>query len=167
MPLCETVTDLTTARASLARRRYGVIEVVGGQFVRVRLRPWPKIVSVPGILLLGGWYHRHARGDRVWLYYNQPWRFSNFLVAKYVVSSQAASLRSLKGALEALDEIARIKHSDALLCDVANWRIGPRLLARAGWAPHCPSRWHRHYIKRFYGAYPEKGMTNVECLNVE
>jgi hypothetical protein len=53
-----------------------------------------------------------------------------------------------------LDEIARLKRSDALLCDVSNWRISERLMARFGWEPHCPSRWHRHYIKRFYGEYP-------------
>ena len=162
MPLFETAADLTADRAVLARRRFGIIEVSDGRLVRVRLRPWPTIVSVPGILLCGGWHHGHARGDRVRLYYNQPWRFDNFLAVKYVVSTRGASLRSLKCALDVLDEIARIKHSDALLCDVANWRISPRLLARAGWAPHCPARWHRHYIKRFYGTYPELHMSTPE-----
>lgn len=56
--------------------------------------------------------------------------------------------------LAALDEIARIKQTDALLADVLNFRISPRMLARYGWASHKPSRWHRHYIKRFYGSYP-------------
>ena len=57
-------------------------------------------------------------------------------------------------ALAVLDEIARLKQSDAILCEVANWRISREMLARFGWVPHCPSRWHRHYIKRFYGEYP-------------
>ena len=55
-----------------------------------------------------------------------------------------------------LDEIARLKQSDALLCDVSSGRITTRLLSRWGWEPHCPSWFHRHYIKRFYGVYPAR-----------
>jgi hypothetical protein len=154
MPLFETVTDLAKQCETLRRRRYGVIEVADGRFQRVLLRPAPKIVSVPGILLFGGWHHRHCRGDRVRLYYNQPRRFSNFLVLKYIESARDTSMATAIRALAVLDEIARRKGSDALLCDVANWRITTKLLARWGWAPHCPSRFHRHFIKRFYGTYP-------------
>jgi hypothetical protein len=152
-PLFETVTDLRE-QAERLRRRYGVIEVVDGELRRVVLRPWPKIVSAPGIWLFGGWHHRHCRGDRVLLYYNQPLRFPNFLVLSYFQSARDTTFRSVRRALGTLDEIARLKQSDAILCDVANWRISPRALARFGWAPHCPARWHRHYIKRFYGTYP-------------
>ena len=27
-------------------------------------------------------------------------------------------------------------------------------MARLGWEPHKPQRWHRNYIRRFYGTYP-------------
>ncbi len=153
-PLFETVVDLQRQADVLRHRRYGVIEVAGGQLQEIRLRPLPKVVSAPGILLLGGNYHRRFSGDRLWLYYNQPLRFPRFLVLKYIVSTRQGSLASLCRALETLDEIGRLKRSDALLCDVANWRISRRFMARYGWEPHCPSRWHRHYIKRFYGNYP-------------
>jgi len=154
MPLFESVTDLQAQADVLRRRRYGVIEVEHRQFRRVLLRPWPKIVSAPEVLLLGGWHHRHRDGDRIRLYYNQPHRFSNFLVLKYVVSTRATQMGTLTRALDVLDEIARLKRSDALLCDVGNWRITTRMISRYGWVPHNPSRWHRHYIKRFYGEYP-------------
>jgi hypothetical protein len=154
MPLFETITDLAAGAETLKRRRYGVIEMAGGQFVQIRLRPWPKTISGPGIVLFGGPYHRHVPGDRLWLYYNQPRRFLNFLVLRYVVSTRASSFSNLVKALDVLDYIARLKTSDAALCDVGNWRVSKRLLARWGWTPHCPSRWHRHYIKRFYGTYP-------------
>ncbi len=72
------------------------------------------------------------------------------------MSGQETGFSSLARALDVLDEIARLKRSDALLCDVGNWRIGAKLLARWDWQPHCPSRWHRHYIKRFYGNYPPR-----------
>ncbi len=49
---------------------------------------------------------------------------------------------------------SRIKGSDAIVTDVANFRISERLLARLGWERHTASRWHRNYIKRFYGQYP-------------
>ena len=32
--------------------------------------------------------------------------------------------------------------------------ISDRLLARLGWEAHKPQRWHRNYIRRYYGEYP-------------
>jgi hypothetical protein len=154
MPLFRSITDLAKEADTLRRHRYGVIEAIDGEFRRVMLRPLPKIVSVPGIQLFGGWRHHHLLGDRVRLYYNQPRRFSNFLVLKYAESTRNASMGTLTRAMAVLDEIARIKRSDALLCDVSNARITTKLMSRWGWLPHCPSWFHRHYIKRFYGVYP-------------
>jgi hypothetical protein len=154
VPLFETVTSLSGSTEALRCHRYGVIEAVDGQFRRVVLRPWPKIVSAPGILLIGGWQHDHCAGDRVRLFYNQPRGHSNFLVLKYIGSTRGATLGTVTRALAVLDEIARLKGSDALLCDLANGRITTKLMSRRGWEPHCPSRFHRHYIKRFYGVYP-------------
>jgi hypothetical protein len=152
-PLFETVTDLNAQRDALKSRRHGVVEAVDGRFHRVVLRPFPKMVSIPEVLL-GEWLHKHRPGDRCLLYYDQPWRFPNFLSVKYIVSGRETSYGTCCRVLEALDEIARIKGTDALLASVANWRISRRLLARWGWEPHCRSWWRRHYIKRFYGNYP-------------
>jgi hypothetical protein len=152
--LLETITDLNEGAGSLRRRRYGLIEVVDGRFHRVRLRPLPKLANALEMLLLGRWQHEYWPGDRIRLYYNQPWRCPNFLALTYAVSARDTSMQSACRALDVLDAIARLKRSDALLCDAANWRISARLLGRWGWEPHCPSRWHRHFIKRFYGNYP-------------
>jgi hypothetical protein len=76
------------------------------------------------------------------------------LALTYVLSTRQCRLATFKGALDVLDEIARLKGTDALLCDAANSRISDRLLSRWGWQSHCPSRWHRNFIKRFYGVYP-------------
>jgi hypothetical protein len=157
MALFETVSDLEDGAETLRRRPYGVIEVADGKMSRIMLRPFPKIVSAPGILLIGQWRHRRRRGDRVRLYYNQPRRFRNFLVLKYVESTRNTSMGTVTRALAILDEIARLKRSDALLCDVSNWRVTSKLIGRYGWVPHCPSWFHRHYIKRFYGEYPSAG----------
>jgi hypothetical protein len=155
MPLFQSVTDLAADAEILRRRRYGVIEVADGRLLRILLRPFPKIASAPEVVMLGGWRHAHRRGDRILLYYNQPMRFSNFLVLRSAVSARQTSMKSLCRALAVLDEIARLKQSDALLCDVANWRISTALMGRWGWGPHCPARWHRHFIKRFYGDFPK------------
>ncbi len=154
MPLFETVTSLSAGSDVLRRRAYGVIEVVGGRFSRVSLRPFPKLVSLPEILLLGRFSHDRRRGDRCLLYYNQPLRHRNYLVMKYAVSTRGTRLATINRALDVLAEIARLKGSDAILADVANWRISRRAMARWGYEPHCSSRWHRHYIRRFYGEYP-------------
>jgi hypothetical protein len=103
---------------------------------------------------MGQWYHNHVHGDRMRFYYNQPRRFPNFLALKFAISANGTTWATAHRALEALDEIARIKSIDALLLDAANFRISPRMLARQGWEPHTNSRWHRNYIKRFYGTYP-------------
>ena len=150
----ETVTDLRLGREPLGRRHYGVVEAREGALFRIRLRPLPKIGSIPEALVLGGWYHRHRPGDRCLLYYHQPRRFPNFLVVKYLLSANATSFGTIRRALETLDEIARIKRSDAILCDAANWRLSTAIMTRLGWQSHCPSRWHRHFIRRFYGEYP-------------
>lgn len=157
MPLLASITDLTRDAGVLCQRRYGVIEVIDGQFRRVLLRPWPKILVGPEVLWFGQWLHQRRRGDRVLLYYNQPWRFPKFLALAYAVSARETTMRSIRVGLEVLDEIARRKQSDALLCDVGNWRISQRFMQYWGWEPHCPTAWwHRHFIKRFYGTYPPR-----------
>ena len=155
--LFTTVTDLERDADVLRRRRYGMIEMARGRLVGIHLRPWPKLVSLPEIIWIGTPFHRKTDGDRCWLYYNQPFRHRNFLALPYVVSTAKGSLASFHGALIILDEIARIKRSDAILCDATNQRISDRLFKRWGWEPHLPNSRRRHFIKRFYGEYPESG----------
>lgn len=148
MPLFETVTDLTTAADVVARRRYGVIETAQGRLVRIALRPFPKIVTHFGGLWWGRLTRRLRSGNRCRLYFNQPRRFPNFLALRYVVTTPDADYATFRRALTVLDEIARVKGVDALLCDAANARFSDRFLARLGWEPHAPMRGHRNYIKR-------------------
>jgi hypothetical protein len=133
-----------------------LIEARAGRLAAIRLRPWPKIISALEIEWWGHWQHATRSEDVCFLYYNQPWRFPNFLAVKYAVSGRRCSLATMHRVLEALDEVARIKGTDALLCDVWNSRIHERMLARHGWEPQRRSRWHRNYIKRFYGHYPPR-----------
>ncbi len=119
----------------LARAHYGVIEMIDGRLAAIHLRPWPKIISSLEIAWLGQRWHQRRRGDRCLIYYNQPRRYPNFLVLKYTVSQRGTTLATFQRGLAVLDEIARLKRSDAILCDVCNLRISDRLLARWGWQP--------------------------------
>ncbi|HEV3024600.1 MAG TPA: hypothetical protein VGX76_19125 [Pirellulales bacterium] len=163
-PWFETVTDFAERADVVRRRRHGVIEIIEGRFHRLRLRPFPKLGTLANVYLSGRWFHRHWTGNRCRLYYDQPRACPNFLALKYVVSTRDATLSTFHTALVVLDEIARLKRTDALLCDVANLRISDRLMARWGWQQHKPQRWHRNYIKRFYGVYPsECGLRIADC----
>lgn len=152
--LTATITDWSSGAEQLRRGRYGVIEAGGSRIVAVHLRPWPKLVSWPEFWPAGTDYHARGAADRCWLYFNQPRRFSNFLALRYIISTHGTSFATFRAALRALDRLAELKRSDALLCDAANTRLSDRLLQRFGWEPHTAARWRRNFIKRFYGVYP-------------
>ena len=154
-PLFTTVTDLSAQAGALRVGRHGVIEVVDGRLRHVRLRPFAKIVSLPEVMFWGDFYHRHWVGDRCRLFYDQVRSQPNYICLKYVLSGRDTKLGTLRGALRVLDEIARIKGTDAVVSEAFNWRISDRLAERWGWERHKPSRWRRNFIKRFYGSYPE------------
>jgi hypothetical protein len=153
MPLWETITDLEAAAPRIAARRYGLVHTQAGQFESLRLRPFPKWSSLADVHVFGRRKHEHLPGDHCWLYYNQPWGHEQFLALTFVVSSSGGTLATVRRALTVLDEIARIKRSDAILGDACNLRISDRVLRRWRWSPHKPGSGRRHYIKRFYGVY--------------
>ncbi len=150
----ETIRDFDVGREGIRAHRYGVIETAGGEPRAIHLRPWPKLVSLPELLPLGPRYHARGTADRCLLYYNQPRRMPSFLALKYLVSTAGTSYRTFRAALRMLDRVAELKRVDAIVCDAANLRLSDRLMARLGWEPHRPQRWHRNYIRRFYGVYP-------------
>jgi hypothetical protein len=156
--LIETIDDLASGCQRICVRRYGVIETADGQFRSLCLRPWPKLIAAPEFLPLGPRYHQRGEADRCLLYYNQPRSMPNFLALKYIVSTLGTSYQTFRAALKVLDAIAEMKQTDAIVCDAANVRLSDRLLARLGWEPHKPQRWHRNYIRRFYGVYPAHGL---------
>jgi hypothetical protein len=151
----ETICDFGANRERIRARKYGVIETTGGELRAVHLRAWPKMFALPELLPLGPGYHGPGDADRCLLYYNQPRRMPNFLALKYVVTTLGTSYQTFRAALRALDAIAELKGIDAIVCDATNMRLSERFMARMGWEPHKPQRWHRNFIRRFYGVYPE------------
>jgi hypothetical protein len=161
----ETIDGFATGCERIRAHRYGVIETAAGELRAVHLRPWPKLLALPEVLPLGANYHLRGEKDRCLLYYNQPRRVGNFLALKYIVSTFGTTFRTFRAALTALDAIAEIKQIDAIVCDAGNIRLSDRVMARLGWEPHKPQRWHRNFIRRFYGAYPLGGDAAVLLAN--
>ncbi len=157
--LYETVTDID-AQADIVRRRwFGVIEAVDGEFRRVVFRPWPKWISIPEVLLLARWIHSGQGRDRCLLYFDQSWRQPNYLAVKYLLTYGGTSYASVVAARRAVDDVARIKRSDALVCQVSNKRLNGRIMKRCGWEPLNDSPRCTLYVRRFYGEYPERSRT--------
>jgi len=149
MLLYESITDPAAAADVVVRRRYGVIETEDGQLRRVLYRPYPKISTELGIRFFGRLKHSLFGGNRCRLYFNHPRRCPTFLALQYVETTRDADYATFRRALTTLDEIARLKQVDALLCDASNLKLSDRFLARLGWEPHAPMPGHRNFIKRF------------------
>ncbi len=147
------VRNIAREREVLARRRYGRIVTQAGKFHCVSGRWWPHI----GNLMQVYWdiALRRTPENRCELFYHQPFGSPNFLTLSYVHSGAATSLSTFYLATLVLDEIARLKKTDAIVCNVTNDRLTDRLLSRWGWQSHMPDWPGRHFIKRFYGTYPE------------
>jgi hypothetical protein len=150
----ESFPSLEAGAERIARRRYGVIEARGGRLNRITLRPWPTLFSLRELWPLGDHWRPSGDADCVRLYYNQPRGHSKFLALRYVEATPGTRYATLLAALRALDGVAWLKQSDALLCDAANRRLSDRFLARMGWVSHAPGWRQRNFIKRFYGHYP-------------
>ena len=152
--LFETVVDPVAQADVLRRRRYGVIEMIDGRLRAIHLAA----VAPPRLAARGPrvWplVARLRRGDRALLYYSQPWGHSNYLALRYCLSTRDCRLATARGALVVLDEIARLKQSDAIFADASNGRISDRLLARWGWEPLGGKIRGRTFVKRFYGQHP-------------
>lgn len=147
------VTDIATQQQVLLERRSGCILVNRGHLSAVFGRWWPYL----GNQLRTAWDQRFRRAgeDRCELFYHSPWSAPQFLTLSYISSSEQTSLSSIYAATLVLDEIARIKGSLAIVCHVTNDKISDRLMTRWGWEAHCREWSGRHFIKRFYGNYPE------------
>ena len=156
--LFETATDVDRDRDMLKYRAYGIIEVCDQELRQIRFRPYPNLVSLVEVHWANLWKKRSrvsSRADRVLLYYNQPIMHRNFLSLSYFVSDHKSSIASIAVCLSVLDFIAKVKQTDAIVTEITNNRIKDRHLEHFGWERHLLTSKKRHWIKRFYGEYPE------------
>lgn len=147
------VTDLTKNRTTLRRLRSGRIMMRSGKFVGIQRLWFPARASIAQIWLQSHW--RSGDVDRCVLDFHQPWGSPGFLVLDYVRSGPATQLATFRGALEVLDEVARLRGTLAIVAHVSTHAISDRLLRRWGWQQHLQHQAGRHWIKRFYDGYPD------------
>ena len=152
----ESVYDVKAQQETLRRRRYGVIEAANGKLVRIQLRPWPKFASLLEAHWIRAMKSSRHKSDKCRLFYNEPSSHPGFLTLVYVESSLNTSAKTVFATLSVLDQIAYIKHSNAIIADVSNKRISDRALKHWGWERYMEQESQRHWIKRFYGKYPER-----------
>ena len=155
MPLFQTIADIDSNSDIIRRRAYGVIRVDDERFVSVQFRPYPKLVSIAEAYWAGGWGKGTYKRNRSLLYFNQPFAHRDFIVLQYMVTTLDTSWTSCAVGLSVLDKIAEIKNSNAILCELTNKKFSPRLMKRYGWEQHLHQKKRKHFIKRFYGKYPE------------
>ncbi|MCC6510378.1 MAG: hypothetical protein IT423_14840 [Pirellulaceae bacterium] len=150
--LCSLATDLQADAGRLEKWGAGRIVTANGRLRFVQRRWIPYRAH-----RLGVWWDMRQRlstAVQCELLFHHRWGNPDFLVLSYVKSHARASLASLYCASLALDEIARLKRSHAIVAEINNPRISDRLLERWGWERHCLSWRGRHFIKRFYGVFP-------------
>lgn len=147
--------DVREAHELLAEKPYGMIEATNGQTSFVQIRPFPKMISIAEAMWLGGFAHKRIKRDRVQVFYNQPRAHKNYLIAKYAVSELGTTLATMRASFKTFMEIARLKQADAAMCEVISRRVTDRIMAYWGFEPHNPKSRGRHYIRRFYGDYPD------------
>lgn len=165
--LIETVRDVAEGQDILRRRRYGMIEASKGRLVLIRLKPWPKMGSLLEAHWLQSMKSKRQQHDVCRLYYNQPIGHSRYLALSYVESSLGTSLKTVYKTLDTLSQIAFIKRSDAILAEITTNQITDRALARRGWERHLEHQKKRHWIKRFYGEYPDSVKDVLEQTSVK
>ena len=149
------VKSVRQAADLLASKPYGMIQASAGETNFIQIRPFPKMVSVAEAMWIGGWVHRKVQRDRVQVFYNQPSRHKKFFVAKYAVSELGTTLATMRASFRTFMEIARLKRADAVLCEVISRRVTDRFMSYWGFEPHNRQARGRHYIRRFYGEYPD------------
>jgi len=151
--LIQSFTDIREAETAIRERRYGVIQTAGGSFEKIAFRPWPKLISG----LEATWWNTSRGGQTVYdecrLYFAAPISAPGFLALTYIRSTIRTTLATFRMAVRLLDHVARLKESEAIVCEAFNRRISDRLLKRWGWEQHLLSSKRRHWIKRFYGDF--------------
>ena len=145
------VTDPRLQADLLRSWKNGRIIMHGGRLVAIRRRRWVFPVSIARV-----WFQtrfKPGNSDECLLDY-QSSRLGGFMVLDYVRSGPKTQLATFRGACQILDEVARLRQSVAILAHVSTAAISDRLLIRWGWVAHASNLSGRHWIKRFYGVYP-------------
>lgn len=145
-------TDLSSHVQSIAGIQYGRIVMRAGKLVAIEEHWFRSPVSIAQVC----WQFHCGRlkGDECLLDYHIPRGLPAFITLDYIRSGTETQYKTMVGACHILNEIARIRHSHAIVAHVTNARISNRFLTRLGWQQHLEHWRGRHFIRRFCDGYP-------------
>ena len=126
--------------------RYGEIELSNGSLVAIYRRWWPRIGSQ--------WeacqdsYIRTLPADSCRAYFAFPVRAPGYMTVLYARGGPNMQYKTIYQAVLAMDEIAKLRDSKAIVCQVISERGTERLMNRWGYVRHAAKLRDNHYIKR-------------------
>ena len=125
---------------------YGELELSDGKLLRIYPRWWPRIASQ--------WesfqdsYIRNLSADFCRVYYAFPRRAPGFMSVLYARSGPKTQYKTLYRAVTVTDAIARLRNSDAIVCQTISPHASERLMNRWGYVRHAFVLGDNHFIKR-------------------
>jgi len=126
--------------------RYGEVELSNGEFVGIYARWWPRFGSQ-----WETWqetYNPTLPPDSCRAYYAFPRKAPGFMSVLYARSGPSTQYKTIYRAVNAMDEIAKLRDAQAIVCQMVTERGSERLMKRWGYVRHAFSLAGNHYIKR-------------------
>lgn len=126
--------------------RYGEIELFNGSLAAIYPRWWPRW----GSQWESYWdsYHRVLPADHCIAYFAFPRSAPGYMSVLYAHSGPNTQYKTIYRAVSTMDQIAKLRNSDAIVCQMVSERGTERLMNRWGYVRHALSLGDNHYIKR-------------------
>ena len=127
--------------------RYGEIEVTSGSLVAIHRSWWPRIGSQYEAYRDS--YNRTLPSDSCRAYFAFPFRAPGYMSILYALGGPNMQYKTIYQAVLVMDQIAQVRESKAIVCQVISERGTERLMNRWGYVRHASKLGDNHYIKRF------------------
>lgn len=125
---------------------YGELELFDGKLLGIYPRWWPRIASKWESLRDST--IRSLPSDFCRAYYAFPKRTPGYMSVLYARSGPNTQYKTLYRAVVVVDEIAKLRDSHAIVCQMIHLRVSERLMNRWGYVRHASALGDNHYIKR-------------------
>jgi len=126
--------------------RYGEVVLRNGQITAVQARWWPRWGTVWGAMM--DRVVRTLPEDECRFYYSFPIGSPGYMSLLYVHAGERTSYRTFHQGIVAMDTIAGLRASRAIVCQVTNDRLTDRMMYRWGYVKHAENLGPSHYIRR-------------------
>jgi hypothetical protein len=118
-----------------------------GQLVVVQARWWPRWGTVFGAMM--DRVARNLPDDECRFYYAFPRTSPGFMSLLYVHAGEKTTYKTFHQGIAAIESLAKLNRSQAIVCQVTNDRLTERMMRRWGYVKHAEHLGRDHYIRRF------------------